>query len=381
MTTLRWLKDNHQRCSLASIPEAIIRDNVFAFLPEEEAFTARGTCFLFAQVYFYQSYKSPNIKRLLTMLNKGYLYPKLMEIYLELEHSTPKYLQLLKHLPGLRELVIDVANRTFEINELPTNLVHLQTLEINYESDVFIMQDLSGLSSFSSLENVTLWNDHKNNVGIQLETFPEILQCLRRFEVNRCYLTDVSVLSRFPTLEELIIPNCGNVIFDTIPVNLAKLKELNVMGCNLTNLSHLSRFKYLQALNMSHNRTVELDTISHGLCRKRKFNEDMARVSLSNGFVHLRKLYLANCNLTDVSALSHFPGLEECGLALNRRIVIESIPESLVHLRKLGLRHCDLCDVSSLGRLVALEEVDFEGNEDLLVKTVPAGLTQWQPPA
>ena len=131
--TMRWLRDNDERCSLSSIPEAIIRDVVFAFLREEEAFRARRTCLLFSKVYFCQSYERisnnlTSLKRMFAMLSKGYLYPKIKLIHLHRWDDARSWpLPLLKRLPGLKELRVTIS-QFFTIEELPTSLALLQVM-------------------------------------------------------------------------------------------------------------------------------------------------------------------------------------------------------------------------------------------------------------
>ena len=82
MTTSNCLRYNNQGCSFSCIPVAIIRDVVFGFLSENDAFKARGTCSLFSRAYFVQAYKCADAERVVFMLSRGYHYPKLKNICL-----------------------------------------------------------------------------------------------------------------------------------------------------------------------------------------------------------------------------------------------------------------------------------------------------------
>jgi len=80
---MRWVPCNTLNPSITCIPETIIRDILFRFISEDEAFKVRGTCSLFSTAYFEQPHTDALNLRVIAMLLKGYKYSKLEKIALE----------------------------------------------------------------------------------------------------------------------------------------------------------------------------------------------------------------------------------------------------------------------------------------------------------
>ena len=127
MKNVRWIPESTQSPSLTCLPEAVVQDIVLTFLSEREAFEARGICFLFSTAYFNQSYTDAHNLRVLAMISKGYEYRKLEKIFLEF--NMLQNLGHLRNLPALKEFTC-YELKDFELETMPTNLVHLRKLSI-----------------------------------------------------------------------------------------------------------------------------------------------------------------------------------------------------------------------------------------------------------
>jgi len=212
MKHTRWIADNIRNPSITCIPEEIVRDIVFRFLPEEEAFESRGTCLLFSSSYFEQPYTDAYNLRVLAMLLRGYRYRKLEKITLEynmIDHLCP-----LRHLPALEKFTYNCPY-DFDLETLPINLVHLRKLKVTE----YPLKKLSYLCHFSALQEIDL----SGSQMIEVETIPTDLVCLEKLVLTSCDIRDLSSLRRFQNLLQLDLSYNHNLQLATMPNNLKQL--------------------------------------------------------------------------------------------------------------------------------------------------------------
>jgi len=151
METRRWIREEENKHSLTSIPEAVIRDKVVSFLGERAAFNARGICMLFATAYFDQDYQRSNGTRVFTMLAMGHKYRKLKILVLKYYNVTD--LSSLRGIPSLTELSLPGIEE-LDLETFPDTLLFLTKLDLPdcnlenlaplYRLPTLIKLDLSG---------------------------------------------------------------------------------------------------------------------------------------------------------------------------------------------------------------------------------------------
>jgi len=391
-----WIADKDRFPSITCLPEAIVRNIVFRFLTEKEAFEARGTCVLFCSAYFVQPYRDAHSPRVIAMLYKGYQYWKLKTITLEpnmLDNTS-----LLKNLPVLEELTW-ISTRyacDFDLETIPTNLLHLRKLKIlGYRFNPAPIS-LSYLSNFSGLQYIDLSGYQVQDT----ETIPTGLVSLEKLTLRFCDVRDLSSLRRFPGLQELDVYYSRRLQLATMPSNLNQLYKLNVCGCELSTLSPLSQCTSLEILDITQNENLTVESIPSCLINLRDLTievrnintlsdltqfqtleklslvseTDLNLMTMPNNLVNLKELALECHGAVDYSGLNRLPALVELNVICSE-VDIATLPTNLQHLKKLYLAL--LSDASSLGRLCALdslEEIDLSDNDNLDLSTIPRNL-------
>jgi len=403
---LRWLPNNIQHSSLTSIPKAIIRNIIFAFLSEDDAFSIKGTCLLFSTAYFEQDYKYPNFSRVHLLLRKECIYTKLQKFIISLRNGCWEFhlrrgaclqeidlplnesyweigLSRMSNLPALEDLTIKCGT-IGHIDNLPTNLVKL-TL------NCYNLRDLSFLNRSSRLQELYL----KNVPNVKLETIPSSLVCLKTLSVDDFggAITSLAFLHALRSIENILFFH-RNVELATLPKNMTNILKLKFDGGSISNISALKRLPNMKELTICWIPTFELNRIPISLLQKLTISSDdlnslsslerclvleeldlhsSNKINLNtipSNLKNLRKLTL-DCNeLIDLPALSRCPAIEELIIAASN-IKLEMLPNNLLQLRKLSLRWCDLKDVFTLGRLPNLEECDLACNETLIICSIP----------
>lgn len=229
-------------------------------------------------------------------------------------------------LAGLRKLrtlnlrrngITDLRKANFEA----LSAVPLKKLNLDYnvhlaESGQHIwLTDISVLSSFTSLTELTLSQNH---------------------------VSDIAPLSQLPNIKVLILDR--NLITDITPLQgMRFLKTLNLSENNVADIGPLAELWDLQNLYLSSN--TQIDTIQP-LAKHRQ----------------LRILYLDNIPVgKELPMLSNKGSLRELSLASTGITDISPL-KSLIHLTNLNLRDNDIVDLTPLSGLRKLEELNIQAN-------------------
>lgn len=403
MSATRWLCENKQSSSLTCIPVALVENEIFAFLKEEDVFQVRGSCFHFWIAYFGQNYDFwtiPSRRRVFALISKGRVYRNIR--FYSVDMNSTSNLSPLSCLPALQLLIVFLTGTVcdYKLDTFPNNLVKLRRLQLDY-----YVRDLSSIVHCTTLRELCVFFNKK----LDLLTIPKELVCLEKLILHECALRDLShlgYLSCFPKLWELHLSSNRGIHLWTIPNNLSQILKLSLQGCGVRDLSPLNRLPFLEELNVSTTKDwlngVNLRSIPHNLTHLKKitvnnlrFCDDFSTLScfpsleelnldrwlaaklklgtLPYNLVHLKKLSLKSCNLQNVSALSRFPNLEECELSKNNGIIVDTIPCKLKRLLKLCLRECNLGDISNFKYFPDLEDLDLRYNK-LNILVIPKNL-------
>ena len=204
------------------------------------------------------------------------------------------------------------------------------------------------------------------------------------------WLTDISILSAFTTLEELTL--IENQITDISPLSaLTNLRLLDLSTNAITDITPLAHTAALKTLCLANNDVHDISPLSglHQLTFLNLLsNENIATVTPLAGLTNLETLILDNVPVGDgISILANKHELRELSMG-NAQITTITPLSQLTLLTSLNLRDNDIVDLTPLSSLARLKTLNLQSNlhiasiqpltgliqlKDLDIQNVPVG--------
>lgn len=212
--------------------------------------------------------------------------------------------------------------------------------------------------------DINLYNSFKNLIGskvfyhddnaLVLKIRPEIIQSISEINFSNKGITDLTGIEKFENLTEINLSN--NKIKDiSILRNLNELYKLDVSNNEITNLYDFTN-KEMNELNIANNKIQDISKISS---LKYLFSLDISnnpistKLDIFSNFIHISKLKLNGCNLTDAD-LEYIKNINACYNGL-----------------KLELKNNNLENVMALGQIAGLTILDLSDNKRIKLSTIP----------
>lgn len=166
----------------------------------------------------------------------------------------------------------------------------------------------------------------------------EQLYNLRILDLSNNYIQDVSPLSNLRKLETLNL--YGNGILDLNKLGLIKLKGL----------------KHLKEIDLGHNVKKEIiDDI--------EYEERLEDASLLGEFKQLKRVFLRDNYITDISWLSNLKNLRELDISENLIPTDDlKVLSNFIKLKKLDLSYLNLTSVKDIAKIKTLTKLNINNN-------------------
>jgi Leucine-rich repeat (LRR) protein len=263
---------------------------------------------------------------------------------------------------------------------------HLHNLAIlNLESNE--IQDVSPLGSLKKLHTLNLGSNGITDLEkAHLDTLAGLP--LKHLNLNynvvifrsgqRIWLTDISILSSFTGLEELVL--IENQITDITPLAaLINLRLLDLSTNAVTDISPLAHTAALQTLSLANNDIQDISPLA-GLYQLTSLNllsnKNIATVSPLASLTNLETLILDNVPVGgEISALANKHELRELSMA-NAQLTTITPLSGLTLLTSLNMRDNDIMDLSPLSSLARLKTLDLQSNFNVASIQPLTGLIQ-----
>jgi len=263
---------------------------------------------------------------------------------------------------------------------------HLHNLAIlNLENNE--IQDVSPLENLKKLHTLILGSNGITDLNdAHLDTLSGLpLQHLNlNYNVvifrsgQRIWLTDISILSSFTGLEELVL--IENQITDISSLAaLTNLRLLDLSTNAITDISPLAHTTALQTLSLANNDIHDISPLA-GLYQLTSLNllsnKNIATVNPLASLTNLETLILDNVPVgNEISALANKHELRDLSMANAQLTTITPLSE-LTLLTSLNLRDNDIRDLSPLSRLARLKTLDLQSNFNVTSIQPLTGLIQ-----
>ena len=258
-------------------------------------------------------------------------------------------------------------NQISDISPL-TDLTKLTELVIGNNQ----ISDISPLAGLTSLVGLSLWGNRISDISAL-----ESLTNLTWLSLEANQLSDISPLAHLTNLTELGLMR--NEISDLSPLDyLTRLRDLSVTINSVSDVSLVPNVANLTALGLSFSQIsdAELHQLADLKPKLRRLwltDNQLSDISALASLTNLQALWLANNQLSDISPLASVKSLEHLHI-WNNPISDISPLESLTNLNWLGLRQMKLGDISPLAGLTRLLHLHIENNRISDVSSL-AGLT------
>ncbi|CAL6054234.1 leucine-rich_repeat domain-containing protein [Hexamita inflata] len=146
---------------------------------------------------------------------------------------------------------------------------------------------------------------------------------------------------------------------------LTNLTELNLYNNKISDISSISKLKNLKKLYLERNCIEDISALQslHDLTHLYlSYNKS---TSYTLALPNLVDLELSDNKLQDKSGLQHSPKLESLNLSRTETTDLSIIPHQLFGLKKLHLSSNNITEISYLSNFVGLQILDLGGNEQL----------------
>lgn len=274
---------------------------------------------------------------------------------LNLSANKIEKIQSLEKLSGLKTLFL-MENKIDKISKIG-GLDALKNLEVlrldsNLISTLKGIPELGNLKDFSVSENNSLTN-------IKLI---ELLKNLKKLNLSKCNIIDISKIRNLKELEELYL--YSNKIVDISPLNeLENLEKLYLFDNEITNMINLSKNVKLKNINLGDNKITHILGLNglRNLEELSLYKNKIQRIEGLGGLVKLKYLDLNTNEIQEIENLESLTSLNSLVLAVNRIKRIERL-EHNNNLEKLILAKNEIEKIEGLESLTILKELNLDGN-------------------
>ena len=233
-----------------------------------------------------------------------------------------------------------------------------------------IIEDISGLSEFVNLTELSLVNNQISDIS-ELSGLTD----LTYLDLGDNQISDISVLSGLTNLTYLRLS--GNQISDISALSgLTALTDLLLNRNQISDIHALSYLTNLTDLYLNVNQISDIITLS-GMTDLTHLNlrdNQISDISALSGLTNLKVLYLNENQIGDINALSGMTDLTYLGLGKNQISDIRKL-SGLTNLTELYLHENQISDISALSGMTDLTRLSL-GENQISDISVLSGMTK-----
>lgn len=269
----------------------------------------------------------------------------------EVTFTDPMMESAIRAAIGVSEDSLVLSNALWDITEFSvpdgTALYDDITLMPNLKKVSFEAQTIGTLSPLSTMEN------------------------LEELDLTGCRFSadELTHLTRLPSLESLILADCGLSTISDLEGVIA-LHKLDLSNNTIRNLDVLSSMVTLKEINLQHNAVTDLTAIG-SLTELETLDVSFNALTSLKPLASCTKLSwldAGNNQLTGLSGLQELKQLSTLCVEYNQLTNVSGL-SALTELTNLSIASNQITDISSFGALTKLEIFDFSANQ---IEELPA---------
>ena len=234
----------------------------------------------------------------------------------------------------------------------------------------FAAEDITIQFNDLNFLNQVRWQYTCKNVdteNLTLTMDKDVVDSIKKMTIENIEIKDFTGLEKFENINTLTITfsNCEKEATLNIIKNMTNLTSLNLRGNELGNsISALGNLTNLKKLYLENNHISDITAIGNltNLETLDLANNIIKDISPLENLTNLKQLYLSTNVIEDITPISGLRNLETLNISTNRIEKIDAL-SNLTGLKTLILSNNKITDISALRNFTTLKECNLYGNQ------------------